>query len=332
LSRTFRHFSLMLTGPVVLVIATFIYYNATAHYVSTDNAYIKQSKVSVSAEVSGRIIEVAVRENQKVQMGDLLFRIDPEPYRLAVSEAEAVLAGAIARVEELQSVYSKATVDIKRANDDIAYYEREYQRQLKLSQTSVTSRAALQAAAHTLSEARSDLAAARADATRAKATLSTGNTASGVNPMILSAQVQLKKAQLDLNRTVIRAPAEGIISQTDRLQVGQLITQGLPAVSIIKVNNAWIVANFKETDLEEMHSGQPATIEIDSYPDITLNGRVDSIGAGTGSEFAILPAQNANANWVKVTQRVPVRITFDDQPARPLIAGLSVHVRIDTSQ
>ncbi|WP_206046980.1 HlyD family efflux transporter periplasmic adaptor subunit [Mangrovimicrobium sediminis] len=154
----------------------------------------------------------------------------------------------------------------------------------------------------------------------------------GDNPQVWAAQVQLQKAQLNLQRTEVRAPASGVVSQAERLQVGQLMVQGLPAVTIVRTGHSWVEANFKETALSRMHPGQPAVIRVDTFPDLELHGKVQSIGAGTGSEFAILPAQNANANWVKVTQRVPVRISIDERPSRELIAGLSVHVRVDTSQ
>ena len=192
--------------------------------------------------------------------------------------------------------------------------------------------AQLQAAEHDLSEARSRLATARAQAAKAKAALSTGAGESDLNPAVRSALVQLDKARLDLSRSEVRAPVAGIVSQTDRLQLGQVMMQALPAVTIVRDDNNWVEANFKETDLENMRIGQSATISVDMYPEIELRGHVESFGAGTGAEFSLLPAQNANANWVKVTQRIPVRIAIDDTPSRPLIAGLSVDVRVDVSQ
>jgi membrane fusion protein, multidrug efflux system len=164
---------------------------------------------------------------------------------------------------------------------------------------------------------------------KARAALATGTSAPGVNPGVLAGEVQKRKALYDMSRTEARAPADGVVSQADRLQVGQMMMQGLPAVSIVVSNRSWIEANFKETDLKSMRVGQPAELKFDAYPDMKLCGHVASIGAGTGSEFSVLPAQNANGNWVKVTQRVPVRIAIDCKPNRPLIAGLSTHVRID---
>jgi membrane fusion protein, multidrug efflux system len=216
--------------------------------------------------------------------------------------------------------------------EDIAFYEQEYRRQSELMERGFTTRARLQAAEHALSDARSKLATARAEAQKARAALATGSAAPGVNPGVLAGLAQKERAQLDLVRTVVRAPVGGKISSADRLQVGQMMQQGLPALTIVASDRSWIEANFKETDLARMRVGQRATLEFDAYPGMEIKGHVASIGAGTGSEFSILPAQNANGNWVKVTQRVPVRIAIDSKPTRPLIAGLSTHVSVDTSR
>jgi len=331
LSQSMQRLALMILGPLLLVAAVLGYYLSNLGAATTDNAYVRQDKVSVSAEVGGAIIEVAIRENQRVAAGDLLFRIDPEPFALAVAEAKTALAAARARLEELEIEYATADVEIDRALEEIVYYEREYRRQLDLGKTKVTSESALEAAEHALFQARSRLAAARAEKEEARAALSTGGAPAGTYPAVEAARVRLEQAELNLARTEIRSPVNGVASQTERLQVGQLMVQGLPAVSIVKNEVSWIEANFKETDLANIRVGQAVTIKIDSYADKQLAGAVESIGAGTGSEFSILPAQNATGNWVKVTQRVPVRIALQEQPSMPLIAGLSAHVRVDTS-
>ncbi|WP_439133423.1 HlyD family secretion protein [Pseudomaricurvus sp.] len=350
MSRSFRSLTMMLVVPALLIAGGVYYYFATESFVSTDNAYVKQDVLAVGAEVGGRIVQVSVQENQQVEAGDLLFRIDPEPFELAVAEAEASLASARAQVEELEISYSTSNVDIESAEEDIAYFEKEYRRQQELQKTHVSTQAAVQAAEHNLSEARSRLQTAHADAAKAKAALSTGGSKSGENPRVLAAKVQLDKARLNLSRTEVRAPASGIVTQTSRLQVGQFLMQGLSALNIVKDERSWVEANFKETDLENMRVGQLVNIELDTYPGVKISGRVESIGAGTGSEFSVLPAQNGNGNWVKITQRVPVRIAIvggsaegssakdssaedssaKDSPARPLITGLSAYVRIDT--
>ena len=321
---------LFLSVPLLLLGGGIAYFIANDHYVSTDNAYVQQDKVSVAAEVGGRIVEVFVRENQTVKAGDILFRIDPEPYRIAAAQADASIAQAQVRLTTLETDYETRDVDIESAQEDVAFFTSEYRRQAALMQSGFTTKARLQAAEHALSEARSRLANAQANAQKARAALATGAAAPGQNPQVLAAEVQKRKALLDLSRTTVRAPVSGVVTQSDRLQIGQMMVSGLPALTIVSHHGSWVEANFKETDLNDMRIGQPAEVRIDAYPDLVLKGHVAAIGAGTGSEFSVLPAQNASGNWVKVTQRVPVRIALDQAGSRPLIAGLSVKAKVFT--
>lgn len=327
-----RRIALMLSLPLLLIGGALYYYRSTEHIVATDNAYVQQDKVSVSAQLTGEIVEVLVRENQAVRAGDVLFRIDPEPYRIAIAQNDAAIAAAQVKVIGMETELASTGVDIRGAREDVAFYTEEYRRQSELMQRGFTTRARLQAAQHALDDARSKLGTAEADAAQARAALATAPIAPGVNPALLAAQAQRRKAMLDLTRTEVRAPVSGTITQADRLQLGQMMTSGLPALTIVVSDRSWIEANFKETDLARMRVGQPAKLTFDAYPDVKLNGHIASIGAGTGSEFSVLPAQNANGNWVKVTQRVPVRIAIDGKPSRQMIAGLSTRVSIDTSK
>ena len=182
---------------------------------------------------------------------------------------------------------------------------------------------------HAVEQARASLGQARADAAEARAKLATG--AGGVNPQVEAAKVQRAQAEVNLGRTEVRAPSAGRVAESDRLQLGQMMVAGLPAVTLVDTAHPWVDANFKETDLAHMCAGQRAEMRFDAYPGLVVRGHVQTIGAGTGSEFSVLPAQNATGNWVKVTQRVPVRIAFDEVAKRPMIAGLSTEVKVITS-
>lgn len=321
---------LLMFGVPALILAVVGYFWLTSGgSVSTDNAYVQQDKPSVSSDVGGRIVEVAVRENQHVKAGDILFRIDPEPYRIQVLQADAAIANAQVALQTLQANYQGTGADIQAARDRIAQAQENYDRQAALMKRGFTTRATFEAAQHAVEQAKAQYQSALSSAAEARSKLANGAAVPGENPAIAAARVQREKAMLDLSRTVVRAPISGIISQTKSLQVGQMMITGLPAVTIVSDKPAWIDANFKETDLNKMRVGQAAIIKFDAYPGLKLKGHVESIGAGTGSEFSVLPAQNANGNWVKVTQRVPVRIAIDEKSPRPLIAGLSVDVTVD---
>lgn len=323
---------LMFGVPLLLIAAVGSWWTLSGGTVSTDNAYVQQDKVSVASDVAGRIIEVAVKENQPVKAGDLLFRIDPEPYRIALEQADAAIANAQVQVGTLQASYAGTGADIQAARDTIASAQEDYSRQKALMDRGFTTRARYDQALHSVEQARATYQRAVADAAEARSKLSSGPAVPGVNPAIAAARAQRDKAALDLSRTARYAPVDGIVSQADRLQVGQMMMSGLPAVTVVRSGGSWVEANFKETDLDKMRVGQPAEVSFDAYPKLKLKGHVASIGAGTGSEFSVLPAQNANGNWVKVTQRVPVRIAIDEKSPRELIAGLSADVKVDVSK
>lgn len=321
----------MISVPLLVLIGGVAYWYFQLGKVSTDNAYVKQDKVSVSAEVGGLLDGVFVKENQHVNAGQVLFRIDPEPYRLHVQQADAALATAQANVTALSNDTDLSGADIVSARDDIAFAEANFARQKALWERGFTTKADYDAAKHALDQARSSMRDALARQNEARARLASGAAVPGVNPQIAVALAQRATAQLNLNRTEVRAPVSGVVAEADRLQKGQMLVTGLPVVTIVQSDDSYVEANFKETDLADMRVGQPAEISVDAYPDVKLKGHVLSIGAGTGSEFSVLPAQNATGNWVKVTQRVPVRIAIDSKGKQSLIAGLSVHVTVFTN-
>ena len=323
---------LMISLPLVLIALAAWYYLAGAGTVSTDNAYVRQDKVSVSADVSGRIAKVAVAENQLVAKGALLFEVEQATYRIALAQAEAALATARLDVSQLRTGLATKDVSIKGATEDVAFAQQDLARQQQLLREGFTTRARFDQASHALAQAREALAHATAETANAAAALGDASRPDGQHPLILAALAKRNRAALDLALTSVRAPADGTVSQTGRLQVGTVAAVGLPMLTIVRSGKPWIEANFKETDLRDMAVGQSAEIELDAYAKGVLHGRVASIGAGTGSEFSVLPAQNASGNWVKVTQRVPVRIELIETPKRELIAGLSAKVTVMTDK
>jgi membrane fusion protein (multidrug efflux system) len=321
---------LMLSVPLLIAAVGLYMWLNSGRYVSTDNAYVQQDKVAVTAEIAGPIMEVAVKENQRVRKGDLLFRIDPRPYRIALAQAEAQIASANVQVNKLEAETTGTAAEIRAAQANIDFTGRAFSRQEELLEQGFTTRARFDEAKNALQQAREQLNNARAEAGIKRAALASGPAAA--QPAVAGAMATREKALLDLRRTEVRAPIDGYVAQTERLQVGNTVVPGLAVVTVVRSGDSWVEANFKETDLNKMAPGQPVEVRLDAYPSAKIAGHVASIGRGTGSEFSVLPAQNASGNWVKVTQRVPVRIAIDSDPGRPLIAGLSADVKVDTRE
>lgn len=322
---------ILLIGIPAFLIATIAYFYITGgRYVTTDNAYAKADMVSVSPDVGGRIVEVFVKENQFVKAGDPLFQIDPAPYRIALAQADAQLATATANVKALRAKYQMTMAQLGLSATSIAYYKREFERQSALAKRSFASQSSLDTARHNLDTASQLDGVLRQSLEQISAQLDGAPDAPvESHASYLAAKAQRDNAALNLERATVRAPFDGVTGKQP--QVGDQVAPGMAVVTLVSHDNVWIEGNFKETDLTNVHPGQIAEIDIDTYPGRKWSGHVASISQATGSEFSVLPAQNATGNWVKVVQRIPVRIAIDRKPGDPEIrAGMSANIEIDT--
>ena len=300
----------------------------------TENAYVKAHVIAVTADVSGRVVEVGVRDNEPVAAGALLFRIDPAPFELAVARAEAQMAVARTEVEGLRAEHRVALSDAREAEERIGFLARQLERQARLRERGMGLEASYDEARHNLEAARRRLDSAREKAARVLAALGGSATIrADAHPSYLAARAARDAGRDELSRVRVTAPAAGVVSNM-RLQPGERVERGVPVFSIIEARPMWIEANFKETQLTHMREGQEVTVVADAYPEAQWRGRVSTIAPATKAEFALLPAQNSSGNWVKVVQRVPVLIALDPSPAgQPkLRAGLTVTARVDTGR
>jgi len=307
------------------------YYLAEEPYVATDDAFVRAAKESVNARVSGQVAEIAVKDNQSVRKGELLFRIDPEPYQIAVDQAEARLGSARLQVGALKTTYRQQLTELQSAKDSAGFDEREYGRKKSLAASDFTPRAAYDRAETDLKVSRQHIASIEQQIANTVVALNGDpNIEIDRHPTVREAKAELDRARLNLSYTAILAPDDGIVTKVDDLQVGDFVNAGNAVFSMMS-SRVWIEANFRETGLTHMRPGQEATIDVDVYPGRTFKAHVVSMSPGTGSDFAVLPPENATGNWVKVVQRVPVRLELDEtDPSRPLFSGISVTARVDT--
>ncbi|MDG4889303.1 HlyD family secretion protein [Mesorhizobium sp. WSM4887] len=329
--RTGR-FLLMVALPLALLAGGAYVWVTGGRYQETENANLQQARISIASDTAGRIVQVGIADNQTVKAGDLLFVIDPEPYKIALAQADAAVAAARLNVEQLRAAYSQAMAQQKSAKSEVDYAQSQYDRAADLAEKGINAKSSLDEARNDLDKAKQQLAVAEQGIISAKAALG-GNPdiETDKHPSVMSALAARNKAAYNLSQTTVKAPSDGIIYQASSFKVGQYVSVGTPLFALVETDDTWIDANFKETQLTHMKPGQKAEIVVDTYPGRTFEATVKAIGAGTGAEFSLLPAQNATGNWVKVTQRIPVRLEMTDPDAKmALRTGMSATVTVDT--
>ena len=329
--RFLTRFLFLVVVPVCFVtVAGYLYYTG-GRYVVTENAYVKAKLINISTDIDGRVIEVLVTNNQVIKKNDLLFVIDPEPAEIELMAARAEVESVYQRIDSLKSQYQGTLLQVEDAQEQIRFLTSQLKRQEKLKQQGHGLEIDFEQAQHDLEMGRRALIGANRKTATVLADLAGDpNLAAEKHPLYLSAQAKVKRALRDLESTKVKAAADGILSNVN-LEAGEYVEAGDLIFSIVEIGEIWIEANLKESQLTHLQQGQSATIVVDAYPDHEFQARVTSLSPATGAEFALLPPQNATGNWVKVVQRIPVRldiITADTDP--DLRAGMTTTVRIDT--
>ncbi|HEY0265460.1 MAG TPA: HlyD family efflux transporter periplasmic adaptor subunit [Rhizomicrobium sp.] len=307
------------------------YYALVAsHYVSTDNAYVGAEVAQINSQVSGPIARVAVQDTQMVRKGDVLVEVDSADARIAAAQAEAAYRSALQHVSQYYAQRSGAAATVAARVSDVSRTSDTLARGQRLAESNAISQQQLATDRTDAEAARANLLAAQ-EALKAQDELVKGVSIAD-HPETVAARAALAKARLDLSRTVIRAPVDGIVAQR-KAQVGQSVQPGQSLMTVTPIAQAYVDANFKEGQLTDVRVGQPVELTSDLYGGkVVFHGKVAGMGGGTGSAFAVIPAQNATGNWIKVVQRLPVRISLDprEMATHPLRVGLSMTATIDT--
>ena len=331
--RRYRRFLLMVVLPIVVAFGGLVFYLNGGRYVGTDDAYVGAQKILVTPDISGKIEKVVVKEGQLVKQGDELFEIDPVPFRLAVDEARAQLMQAQTTYDNLRANIKIYGDMLTLAQQGVDLKQRDVERKQALVKNSFGSQLDLDNSANALVTSGSVAQYVKQQLSTAKTQLLGDNDLPLEKfPPYAQAKAKLETAERNLDHAVVRAPMGGVATQVEQIQLGRYVTAGTPVFSIIDVAHPWVDANPKESDLTYVTEGQPVTLEVDAFPNHVFKGKIGSLSPGTGAQFAILPPQNATGNFVKVVQRVPIRIYFDetDKYVRKLKAGMSVYATIDT--
>ncbi|HEX5314826.1 MAG TPA: HlyD family secretion protein [Gammaproteobacteria bacterium] len=322
-------FALMILGPAILIAVGLWYYIAHKGYVSTDDAFVQANAVRVSPQVAGRIVAVPVHTNERVKKGSVLLRLDPAPYDAAWRAAEAKVAATADQVRATKAQYQALDAQVAGAQAQVAFLEREVHRQGPLAKKNVVTNAKLDELTTRLAQARQQVAALAAQRDQALAALGGDpDQPLAKNAGYRAALAALAQAKLNRSYTVVRAPADGIVGPVD-VRPGDVLPAGGAAFPLVETAEVWIKANFKETALTHMHPGDPATVTVDSYPGRSWKAHVESISPASGEVYALLPPQNASGNWVKVVQRIPVRLAIEREANEPMLrAGMSAEVSV----
>ena len=324
-----RRWLVMIGGPLVIAVALAGYFLALGRYQTTDNAFVQVAKTPVAPSVSGRVIEIYVRENQAVKKGQVLFRLDARDAEANLSAAEAQLASAEQMVAQQRAALGREQANVAAAQENLRHAEAEAARGAGLAAAGAGSVQQADQARHMARLAREQLKAARQAEAAALAVLGGDPQAGSRAAAVLQARAQLERARLNASYTEVTAPSDGVVARVDQLPVGAYLNASQAAFWLL-AGRPWVEANYKEDQIARMRVGQPVEIDIEAYPQDKLKGRVASFAPGTGQAFSALPAQNATGNWVKVTQRLPVRIEFDQPPPDMAArAGLSATVKVD---
>jgi membrane fusion protein (multidrug efflux system) len=329
--RRITRWTLLLGVPLVAVVTGLYLYARGGNLVDTENAYVKADIVAVGAAIAGRVIEVKVQDNQAVEKGELLFRLDPEPAQIALDRVRAQMDVVRTELQSLRAEYRETLLEVTEARERIDFLQRQLERQERLKEKGMSRADAYDEARHNLEVAQARLASVEEKVNRVRASLG-GDPAMPAerHPRYVEARKAYDELALDVDRTRVLAPAAGVVSNM-KLQIGEFVEARKPVFSLIQSGQVWIEANFKETQLTYMREGQPALVVADAYPDVEFPAKVEAIAPATGAEFAVLPPQNATGNWVKVVQRIPVRIKVEQGPGLPqLRAGMTTTVTVDT--
>ncbi len=332
--RRFRRTFLLVVLPLLALVGGVIFYLNGGRYVTTDDAYVGAQKVLITPDVSGKINSVAVKEGQQVSTGDVMFQIDPVPFQLALAQARAKLDDAKTSHDNLVANVKLYSQTIELVNAGIALKQRDVERKNSLVKSAAGSQLDLDNSSTALVTAQAQLQLVKQqNSTALNQLLGNPDLPLEQFPAYMQAKAALDDAQRNLDLTTVRAPMNGIATQVDQIQLGRFVMAGSPVFSVIDTANPWVDANPKESDFTFVAVGQSVTLDVDAFPNHVFKGTVGSLSPGTGAQFAILPPQNATGNFVKVVQRVPVRIYFDknDKFVQKLKAGMSVYASIDTN-